>query len=94
MESILNLQCLPLLSLVSDDSSLLPPRAHVCYNTDTSITSLAHNLWSRDDHIVVGFSSGEINVYNGLTGSPKLLMSLDDKEVFSYYMQHYRHSKM
>lgn len=65
--------------------ALLTPRAHVYYiYTDTSITSLAHNLWSRDDHIVVGFSNGEINVYNGLTGSPKLLMSLDDKEVFSY----------
>ena len=51
--------------------------------TDTSITSLAHNLWSKDDHIVIGFSNGKINVYNGLTGSPKLLTSLDDEEVFS-----------
>ena len=55
---------------------------------DTSITSLAHNLWSKDDHIVIGFSNGKINVYNGLTGSPKLLVSLDNEEVF-FCLQYY-----
>lgn len=92
MELILNLQCSVFLSLVSDNRPIFLIKLMMyAVITDTPITSLAHNLWSRDDHIVIGFSNGNIDVYNGLTGSPKLLMSLDDKEVLSC-MHHFLHS--